>query len=712
MDEYQPQNRKKSVILKLLDRKCFRKSMIIVFTRPSASEQLNKDLITKTIEVFGFKKEQISEYINNFPFDEEYGTSDDTRAQLKKYLLSNPNIHDMCYLPIHAAMICFLFQNDENISSTQTNVYKEFTLLIIYRHLAHNLKEHAERKALCSALRSLDNLDKVVHAEFFENLCHLAYEMTIETIQVISSQKLPAQLCGSGSLSEEEGLGLLTICPTLHQTGFHQSYAFLHLTFQEFLAAYYIANYMDDSQQMDVLQKYGDMKTVWLFYSGLVDFEKSPRKLDTLVQHGLVSCKLYAFESQQKIFCDFVVKDTNGMLRFGNLMTPTDFLSVGYVIKTSSHPVIELSIRSYFDQDDENRNSLVLSQLQESNLSQLKALHFWSLICDADTESLCEVLKNAKNIERLKLKFKHKDSNYSELLACQISQCTYLYCLTLWCNGSPECFQTFFSSLKVPHTSTELYLEDVDAQCFEALSCGPHAKHLELNVINCNINKHGMKCLLVCLQNIKEIEMNFYLNNFSSDELVGLAEISDSIHVRELYLSQNNIGSDCAAGLAELKCMSGLEILDVSHNNIGPGGAAALGCGLKNLTGLESLGLGYNDIGDDGAAALACGLKYVTGLTYLDLSNNSIGDDGATALSLGLTCHSELRRLDLSGNSVDVTAVKAVIRLLRECESLQELKFNGIRITTCDDQPYFDVTVSDLITPEDCVAISELLKTT
>ena len=145
-------------------------------------------------------------------------------------------------------------------------------------------------------LCSLDNLDKP-HAESFKNRCHLAYEMTINAIQVMRSQELQAQLGGSGSFSEKRGLGLLTICPTLHQTGFHQSYAFLHLTFQEFLTALYIANYMDDSQQMDILQKYGDIKTVWLFYSSLVDFEKVPKKLDTLVQRGLESCN-YAFESQ------------------------------------------------------------------------------------------------------------------------------------------------------------------------------------------------------------------------------------------------------------------------------------------------------------------------------------------------------------------------------------------------------------------------------
>ena len=762
LDEYLSPNKKESYIHKLLDRSRLPKCMIIVSSRPSATKQVRKDHITKRIEVFGFSKEQISEYVDNFPFDEEGGTSDSsiTRAsQLKDFLLSHPNIHDMCYLPIHAAMICFLFQFDENILSTQTEVYEEFTRLIIHRLL--------KRKDGCAALSSLRDLDKP-HAESFKNLCHLAYDMSIKSRQVISSQELQAQLGGSGSLSEEGGLGLLTICPTLHRTGFHQSYAFLHLTFQEFLTAYYIANYLDESQQMDILQKYRDMKTVWLFYSGLVDFEKAPEKLDTLVQHGLESCK-YAFESQQEIFCDGVIKACNSKLRCEDLMTPTDFQSVGYVIKTSTHPVTDLNIASYFDEYNDNRNSLVLSQLQESRfLNHLTKFWFISLTCDADTESFCEVLIKAKNIRALKLKFKHKDSNYAELLACQISQCADLNCLDLSYDGSPECFQTFFSSLKVPQTFIRLHLNDLDAQCFEALYCGLHAEYLFLDVFNCNLSKHGMKCLLVCLQNIKKINTFFLKNKFANDGLAGLAEISDTIQVRELDLSRNNIGSDCAAGLAGLKCMSGLKRLRLSHNNIRHGGADALGCGLKYLTGLEELyvdnnnigfdgamslakgvkviagltilnlagnnigpkgaaalgsilkfitrlrclDLWYNSIGPDGAAALARELKYVTELTDLDLSCNNIGSDGAIALSSGLTSLSKLWRLCLSSNSIDVAGIKAVIRSVRQCESLRELLISADH----EERPSLDnrhdlyVGITGVVSPNDSSVVTDLME--
>jgi len=64
--------------------------------------------------------------------------------------------------------------------------------------------------------------------------------------QVTTLQELQVQLGGSGSLSEEKGLGLLTVCPTLRQTGIHQSFAFLHLTFQEFLTAYYVHSQLPD----------------------------------------------------------------------------------------------------------------------------------------------------------------------------------------------------------------------------------------------------------------------------------------------------------------------------------------------------------------------------------------------------------------------------------------------------------------------------------
>ena len=653
LDEYQPQNREKSVILKLLDRKCLPKSMIIVFTRPSATEQLSKDLVTKTIEVFGFKKDQISEYIDNFPSYEEGYTSDSsiTRAnQLKDYLLSHPNIHDMCYLPIHAAMICFLFQFVENVSATQTEVYKDFTVSIIHRHLA--------RYRNCKALTSLKDLDEE-HEKCFKDLCHLAYEMTIKSIQVISSQELQVQLGGSGSLSEEGGLGLLTICPTLHKTGIHQSYAFLHLTFQEFLTAYYIANYMEVSQQLNILKKYYYMKTVWLFYSGLADLKKTPKILDKLFSHNLMKLCRYALESQNKTLSDKILRDKSGQLTLSYSMTPTDLMSVEHVIKTSSLPITEILIRSY--DHDHNRMRALLQQLHKANVQQLHALNIGE-ITDEETNSLCEVLQTATNITKLNLLIKHTRSCCAKQLALQINHCTKLSYLALSYSGTPECIQIFASSLS-PASNLHLSFEKLDSQSIKALGNGLQhicTSHLVLRVTGSDIIEDGMTCLVDGLQNIKSLY---------------------------LYLFDNNIDSSGVTLLAERLSSLKLTGLNLSNNNIGPDGAAALAGGIKGLTELYEIDLSHNNIGPDGATALAGGLQYLT----------------------------ELGMCNLSHNNIDVAAAKAVLTSLKKCDYLYKFI-----IDESDDYPLIeidycsiaDIVIRGLVSPDDTATISELVEAT
>ena len=56
----------------------------------------------------------------------------------------------MCYLPIHAAMISFLFQFAEYISSSKPKVCEEFARFLIQRHLA--------RREECQELVSLKDL--------------------------------------------------------------------------------------------------------------------------------------------------------------------------------------------------------------------------------------------------------------------------------------------------------------------------------------------------------------------------------------------------------------------------------------------------------------------------------------------------------------------------------------------------------------------------
>ena len=679
LDEYRPQNKQKSVVMKLLDRKYLPRSMIIVFSRPSAFGQLQKNLISKRIEVFGFDKKHISEYIDNFPFDEDDTShSSVTRAsQLKDYLADNRNIHDMCYLPIHAAMICFLFKFSVNISSTQPKVYEEFARLIIQRHLAR----HEE----CKELVSLKDL-KGEYATRFENLCLLAYEMTIKSKQVVSSQEVQAQLGGSGSLSEEESLGLLTICSTLYQTGFHENYAFLHLSIQEFLTAYYIANYLDEKYHDDLVSKYSLMDKVWRFYISLIDSAKALSKIDLFISKKnwddffLCQC---AFDLQEQIVCDEVLKRNSGRLMCDNVQTPADILAIDYVIATSSLSLTRLMIQSY-EHDDERITSL-FSHLQEKDLKQLMELWFGTLF-DNGTASLCEVVKSATNITDLLLVIKHTCSCNTTKLANQINHCTKLEFLHLSYSGTPECIQSFVTSLNPSVRKCCLSLDKLDSQSIQALGivlqhCN-YSNHLTLEVNNSDINAIGMTSLADGLRNIKNLNLDLSDNNIDSNGITHLAERLDTLHLKYLNLSHNNIGSDGAAALAgNITCLTELNWLNLSHNNIGSDGAAALAGNITCLTELNWLNLSHNNIGPEGAVALAKGAKYLT----------------------------QLDRCVLSDNNIDVAAAKAVISTLKECSTLI------INCTSDSDSSQMwefrnEIVVEGLVSPDDTATISDLVE--
>ena len=116
--------------------------MIIVSSRPSASKSVREDVFSKRMEVVGFSENEIMEYNDHFSSSSSSSKCSNTASSqsvqdsLKEYLHSHPNVMDMCYLPVHSAMICYLYDS-ESVSqlSTQTSIYEEFTRSLILHHL-------------------------------------------------------------------------------------------------------------------------------------------------------------------------------------------------------------------------------------------------------------------------------------------------------------------------------------------------------------------------------------------------------------------------------------------------------------------------------------------------------------------------------------------------------------------------------------------------
>ena len=265
LDEYQHKNKKESVIYQLIDKKCLPFSMVIVASRPMAANVLRRSCFRR-VEVIGFSKSQINEYVETYPFNGSDEVLSDMDSKLKLYLDQHPNILHMCYLPVHAAMICFLFsQLEGNIPHTEARNYEQFTISTLIRQRA--LKEEPRR------LKSLMDLCGEEEVQF-RSICKLAFDMITNSQQVVSQSDTQVSLSDATS----SVLGLLTVEHTSRHDGVEHLYTFHHLTFQEFLAAFHITG-LEEQEQVNVLTKTKDnidnnLRNVRKFYCGLIGLRK------------------------------------------------------------------------------------------------------------------------------------------------------------------------------------------------------------------------------------------------------------------------------------------------------------------------------------------------------------------------------------------------------------------------------------------------------
>ena len=232
-------------------------------------------------------------------------------------------------------MVCFLHQNSECVPDTETKIYEEFTRLILL-HCVSCSDENAQLTLISSLCGQ--------QAEWFKKICHLAFDMTIQSKQVVHQRDTEVPLSPDCSHGDECGLGLVTIDRTVAMFGLTNTHTFLHLTLQEYLAAYHIASREED-KQIKILQEHGimyHMSNVLVFYCGMIQFTEDDTRLFVVNSSSYrLRC---AFESQQRVVCDSVVKEDGGIVIRGCYLTLVDISIMVYVISNISSHLQHLEI--------------------------------------------------------------------------------------------------------------------------------------------------------------------------------------------------------------------------------------------------------------------------------------------------------------------------------------------------------------------------------
>ncbi|XP_066205395.1 nucleotide-binding oligomerization domain-containing protein 2 isoform X1 [Saccopteryx leptura] len=191
----------------------------------------------------------------------------------------------------------------------------------------------------------------------------------------------------------------------------------------------------------------------------------------------------------------------------------------------------------------------------------------------------------------------------------------------------------------------------------------------------------GVEQLLPCLGVCKALYLRD--NNISDRGLCKLVEHALRCEeLQKLALFNNKLTDGCAKALATLLgSRQNFLALRLGNNHITAEGAQVLAQGLRANTSLQFLGFWGNEVGDKGAQALAEALGGHQSLRWLSLVGNSIGSVGAQALARMLEKNVALEELCLEENHLQDEGVCSLAEGLKRNSSLKVLKLSNNGVT-------------------------------
>ena len=251
-----------SIFPQLIAGKVLPLATVLVTSRPWATGSIRDShggRIHQHIEILGFTSQQITQYI-------ESTLPPDQVSDLSLYLERHPQIRMCMYIPLNSAIVVTVYQESQAgtvcaLPTTRTELYTALARTLLLRYL----RGHPEYESGTKPMKTFNDLPPVVYGKFSE-LSKLAYSGIAgnsDHVQLIfNDSDLP---------SDFDSLGFMDSVTELYVTqGTVSSHNFLHLTFQEFLAAVHIST-MSPSDQLEHFQRHEDgrYRVVLRFLAGL-----------------------------------------------------------------------------------------------------------------------------------------------------------------------------------------------------------------------------------------------------------------------------------------------------------------------------------------------------------------------------------------------------------------------------------------------------------
>ena len=577
---------------KIASGKVLKGATVITTSRSTASSCLQQLRFDTVLEILGFTPREIEEYVERFT--KEGKNPEAEKKAMWEHIRTNINLFTLCYVPVNCFIICSCLSWFHSclgeLPTKLTDIYSTALKIFYFRH---NDKFRKAKKAYDDLfLKPFHNLPSECKEEF-RRLGKIAF-LGIKEGRLLFTSK------------EVEGLencGLLHRLRDLPSTkGFEEGkpqYCFIHLTFQEFLAAKHVVDTMTEAHGLpkfitNHIDK-GPWQLVVQFVAGLLaDSDKAKVKFSKRLMKLLPTSNFKWWEGEGTI---------KEIIWPG---TKHDSELAATICKC----LYELDAKEHFSIPREVENMCVI--LEDRSLAP------------ADCTAILHFLKN--HVKTFKLWVNYE--SMSNLICMEIKK---------WIVESDfsggDC--KLEELVIIRHS-----LGDEEAKLLSDAIKDEKCKLTRLNLKGNCIKKEGAKHLSAAIQdvnnNLTVLDMSYNKIRDKGVKLLSGAIKHRYCKLTKLLLASNDIREEGAEHLRDaLKDVNNnLTLLDLSFNSVKEKGAKYLSEALKDVhCKLTVLMLTCNYVGDEGAECLSNALRDVNcNLSELFLKDNHIGEKGAKHL--------------------------------------------------------------------------------
>ena len=670
-------------------------------------------------EIVGFTEEDAKHFIYKYFRNMKYLAN-----RLLREIRSRSDLRQLISNPLNTALLCILCEDfEEAFPESRTQLYIEIVKCV--------LRRYEEKKGFSS-----DEEDLIeVYEEELRSLGRIALQSLLKGELYIEESKVNGDNFNAvkkfGFLSVQSGRSRRKPC---------FRYCFLHKSFQEFFAGFYLAlkNVREeDEAEITIIDErfLGKLKQVFLYICGIVSIqseENAKRLLRKITAHvNMLSAEVEEVRRIIKLAfclieeCGKCKKSLQSQLlhEFGahlqlKACTFEEIPRLDFFLESLSSNTflsdLDLTMYKWDDSciDDEaidefyktfslneilsclslNDGELNVGDSSAASLSQALSVNTtlthlklcYNGIGDSGAASLSQALSVNTSLTYLDLSSNKIGDSGAASLSQALSVNTTLTHLDLTFNKIGDSGAAFLSqALSVNTTLTHLKLcrskigDSGAASLSQALSVNTTLTHLKL--CHNEIDVSGYASLSKALSvNISLNVLDLYGNEIFDSGAAFLSQVlSVNTTLTRLDLGSTWLGGHGIASLSQaLLVNTSLTHLNLENNCVCGSAATSLFKALAVNISLTDLNLRYNKIDNSDAASLSQALSVNTSLTHLDLSSNKIGDSGAASLSQALSVNTSLTYLDLSSNSFGDSGAASLSQVLLANTSLAHLILN------------------------------------